>query len=128
DPDARPRAARAQSPPPPGQPSAPPGPPRPPAPPPPPPAPPRAKADRRTDDEAADVRPERGAAAEVARGANRAHAVQQLHHKPDPEKEDRGDLDDVDEDQEEDHRQHARLRVEDEVRAHHARDRAAGPH
>ena len=75
-------------------------------------------------DEAADVREERDAAARRRRG-DRERAVQRLQHDPEAEEEDRGHLAEDEEEPEEDRRQHARAREQHEVRAEHAGDRAA---
>ena len=80
---------------------------------------------RKAGDEARDVGPERDAALVAGRVRDRAGAAEQLHQEPEAEEEDRRDLDDLDEDEQRDQRQHARVRVEHEVRAHHAGDRAA---
>src|SRR5258708_23348460 len=71
------------------------------------------------------MRPERGAAAGGVRDAERTDAADELNQKPDAEKKNRGDLDEIEEEEQEDRRQHARLRIEDEIRAHHGRDGAA---
>jgi hypothetical protein len=82
------------------------------------------RSDHRPDHEARNVRAEGHAARRRVR-ADRSQAAEKLHQEPDTEKDQRRDLEEVQIEEQEDGRQHARLRVEDEVGAHHAGDRAA---
>ena len=72
------------------------------------------------------MRHERHAAAgRVGRGGDRASA-EQLHQKPEPEQHERRQLEDLPPEEQRNQREDARARVEHEIRAHDARDGAAG--
>lgn len=73
----------------------------------------------------AGVRPPRDAADVPAgrRRRQRSHAVQRLHEKPVSKKKERGDFDDAHKEDDDEKRQHARVRIKHKVPAQHARDR-----